>query len=65
MLEVLIDNVFLFSPTSSLIHIWYEVDFIQGHFKKNEKKLVWSFNFTLRFAHDGHGFVAEQELLTL
>jgi hypothetical protein len=26
----------------------YEADFIQGLFKKNEKKLAWSFNFTSR-----------------
>ena len=27
----------------------YEVDFIQGFFKKNEKKLARSFNFTFRY----------------
>jgi hypothetical protein len=27
----------------------YEADFIQGLFKKNEKKLVRSFNFTFRY----------------
>jgi hypothetical protein len=27
----------------------YEADFIQGLFKKNEKKLARSFNFTFRF----------------
>ena len=27
----------------------YEADFIQGHFKKNEKKLARSFNFTFRY----------------
>ena len=30
----------------------YEADFIQGLFKKNEKKLVRSFNFTLRYIDD-------------
>jgi hypothetical protein len=30
----------------------YDVDFIQGLLKKNEKKLVRSFNFTLRYIVD-------------
>jgi hypothetical protein len=31
---------------------WYEVDFIQGLLKKNEKKLARSFNFTFRYIDD-------------
>jgi hypothetical protein len=30
----------------------YEADFIQGLLKKNEKKLVQSFNFTFRYTDD-------------
>ena len=30
----------------------YEADFIQGLFKKNEKKLTRSFNFTFRYIDD-------------
>jgi hypothetical protein len=30
----------------------YEADFIQGLFKKNEKKLARSFNFTFRYIDD-------------
>jgi hypothetical protein len=30
----------------------YETDFILGHFKKNEKKLARSFNFTFRYTDD-------------
>ena len=30
----------------------YETDFIQEFFKKNEKKLAWSFNFTFRYIYD-------------
>jgi hypothetical protein len=30
----------------------YEVDFIQGFLKKNEKKLARSFNFTFRYIDD-------------
>jgi hypothetical protein len=30
----------------------YEVDFIQGLLKKNEKKLAQSFNFTFRYIDD-------------
>ena len=30
----------------------YEEDFIQGLFKKNEKKLTLSFNFTFRYIYD-------------
>ena len=30
----------------------YEADFIQGLFKKNEKKLARSFNFTFRYIND-------------
>ena len=30
----------------------YEADFIQGIFKKNEKKLARSFNFTFRYIDD-------------
>ena len=32
---------------ADLFHYSYQADFIQGHVKKNEKKLVRSFNFTL------------------
>ena len=30
----------------------HEADFIQGPLKENEKKLVWSFNFTFRYIDD-------------
>jgi hypothetical protein len=30
----------------------YEADLIQGHLKKNEKKLARSFNFTFRYTDD-------------
>ena len=30
----------------------HETDFIQELFKKNEKKLAWSFNFTFRYIDD-------------
>ena len=30
----------------------YEVDFIQGLLKKNEKKLARSFNFTFHYTYD-------------
>ena len=30
----------------------YEADFMQGHLKKNEKKLARSFNFTFRYIDD-------------
>ena len=30
----------------------YEADFIKGLLKKNEKKLAWSFNYTLRYLND-------------
>jgi hypothetical protein len=32
----------------------YKADFMQRLLKKNEKKLVWSFNFTLRYIDNGH-----------
>jgi hypothetical protein len=31
-----------------------KADFMQRLLKKNEKKLVWSFNFTLRYIDNGH-----------
>ena len=39
----LLTDLFLYS---------YEADFIQGLLKKNEKKLVRSFNFTFRYTDD-------------
>ena len=39
----LLANLFLYS---------YETDFIQGLFKKNEKKLTRSFNFTFHYIDD-------------
>jgi hypothetical protein len=29
-----------------------QADYIKGLFKKNEKKLAWSFNFTFRYIDD-------------
>ena len=63
MVAFLIDNIFVifggrvFQQTvgillTDLFLYSYEADFIQGHLKKNEKKLARSFNFTFRYIDD-------------
>jgi hypothetical protein len=64
MLEFLIDNIFAMCFSTDSRHTMgtncaplladlflysYDADFIQGFLKKNEQKLVPSFNFTFRY----------------
>ena len=43
----------IYGPLLAYLFLYsYEADFIQGLLKKNEKKLVRSFNFTFRYIND-------------